>query len=630
MSARRPAGSLNSIQRLLTHAVDAHKAGELSAAKQLYLEILSIDVKHAKSLYGLGLIAHQAGNLDVAAKMIERAISVDPGEHAYLRGLGAVLKEQQKLDEALALYRAVLRLAPADEQAHFNSAEILREQGKLADAEVSYRCALKVNPDSSATYQNLGIVLRRQNRLEEAARCFARALELDPRNAGALHNAGNVLLDGGHAAGAKAAFTGAVELAPELAEAHNGLGAALQELGELEAAEAAYREAIRLNPGYAEAHCNLGNLGRRRGELEKATEHYERALALKPNLAEAHSNLGLIMQNRGKLGEARLRFDRAIALDPGSADSRWNLCLLDLLEGNLEAGWKAYEIRYARRQSAPRAVPGPLWRGEPLEGKHIFLHSEQGLGDTLQFLRYVPRVTAAGGTVILDVQAPVRPLAAEIPGIVLRAGDEEELPPFEWQCPLMGLPHAFRTTLATIPCDAPYLAVPQAAMDAAGRLDWPAGGLRVGLVWSGNPEHREDRYRSIALAELEPLLNLEGVHFFSLQLGARALKHSGGGLMIRDLEGAIKDLADTAALMMHLDLVITVDTAVAHLAGALARPVWMLLPFAPDWRWLTEREDSPWYPTMRLFRAGETLRWEPVVEGLRKELDMLVRAQPGC
>ena len=625
MGARQSTDSPE-IQKLLARAVAAHQAGRLEEAQQLYLQILAINVKHARSLYGIGLIAHQAGNLDAAGKMMQRAIAVSPSEAPYHASLGAVLREQGRHDEALAEFATVLKFNPQEEDAHFNLADIFREQGKLIDAEKHYRRALELRPNSSETHQNLGIVLRRMGKIEEAARAFGRSLELDPNNVAALNNVGNLLLSSGDVPGAKGAFQRVVELAPQLAEARNGLGAALQDLGDLDAADASYHEALRCKPDYAEAHCNLGNLARRRGDLDAAEQNYNRALSFNPNLSEAHSNLGMIAQNRCRLDQARQHYDRAVARDPGSADARWNLCLLDLLEGKLETGWKDYEIRYARRQSAPRSVPGPLWRGEALNGAPILLFSEQGLGDTFQFLRYVPLVKAAGGTVLLDVQPAARRLAAEIPGITVLQGSEGALPAFDWQCPLMGLPRAFATTLQSIPREVPYLAPPTDARDAAGRLDWPAHGLRAGIVWSGNPDHKEDRYRSIPLDLLGPLLQVRGVHFFSLQLGPASAQWAATHPHMTDLQNAIRDFADTAALITHLDLVITVDTAVVHLAGALGKPTWLLLPFAPDWRWLMDRKDSPWYPAMRLFRQPGILQWSPVLERVREELIALVNA----
>jgi hypothetical protein len=245
------------------------------------------------------------------------------------------------------------------------------------------------------------------------------------------------------------------------------------------------------------------------------------------------------------------------------------------------------------------------------------------LGDTLQFLRYVPMVQAAGGTVILDVQRSLLRLAAELPGIAALEATGDPLPPFEWHCPLMSLPAAFGTAIESIPAQVPYLRVPAEAKQSAESLEWPIDGLRVGLVWSGNPLFPEDRLRSIPLSGFEPLLALNGVHFFSLQMGPAASQLAEVGAPAIDLQPAIGDMADTAALIEKLDLVITVDTAVAHLAGALGKPVWVLLPFAPDWRWLMEREDSPWYPTMRLFRQPKFGNWPSVLERVRGELAVL-------
>ena len=292
---------------------------------------------------------------------------------------------------------------------------------------------------------------------------------------------------------------------------------------------------------------------------------------------------------------------------------------MELLAGNFTKGWRDYEIR-SRRKNAPRRFPEPLWRGDSLNGARILLHAEQGLGDTLQFLRYVPMVQAAGGTVILDVPRSLLRLAAELPGIATLIGTGDPLPPFEWHCPLMSLPLAFGTSLDSIPGPVPYLRVPAKAWKKAEGLQWPDKGLRVGVVWSGNPLFPEDWIRSIPLRSFASMFRREGVHFFSLQMGPAAAQLAEVNAPVIDLRVAIVDMADTAALIAKLDLVITVDTAVAHLAGALGKTTWVLLPFAPDWRWLIEREDSPWYSTMRLFRQPGFGDWGSVLERVRDEL----------
>jgi hypothetical protein len=290
-----------------------------------------------------------------------------------------------------------------------------------------------------------------------------------------------------------------------------------------------------------------------------------------------------------------------------------------LLLGDFAAGLRSYEVRWGG--SVPEhGYVQPQWTGQPPNGARILLHAEQGLGDTLQFLRYVPMVQAAGGSVVLSVQRAVSRLARELPGVVQILTPGDAIPDVEWQCPLMSLPLVMGTTLETIPARVPYLSVPEEALDKAAVLAWPKTGLRVGLVWAGNAKHTRDRYRSMRLSEFAPILQMEGIHFFSLQMGPEAEQLQDVTAPITDLRSSIEDMADTAALIANLDLVIAVDTSVAHLAGALGKQVWLLLPLSPDWRWLLDREDSPWYPGMRLFRQSSLNDWESVVERVRLAL----------
>ncbi len=271
--------------------------------------------------------------------------------------------------------------------------------------------------------------------------------------------------------------------------------------------------------------------------------------------------------------------------------------------------------------------PPPQWRGEPLHGARILLHGEQGLGDTLQFLRFLPMVQATGASVLLEVQPPLRSLAAQLPGVTALFTSGEPLPPFDWHCPLMSLPTALGIASESLPAPRSYLSIPDAAQQKAAALPWPATGLRVGIAWAGNAAHTKDRYRSLPLALLEPLLRLEGVHFYSLQMGPPAAQLQSLQAPITDLRPAITDMADTAALIAHLDLVIAVDTSVVHLAGALGKPVWLMLPAAPDWRWMLHRDDSPWYPSMRLFRQPTLNDWPHVVAQICRQLAPLSHAQ---
>jgi len=326
---------------------------------------------------------------------------------------------------------------------------------------------------------------------------------------------------------------------------------------------------------------------------------------------------------QGRLREAREQYKQALALQPGNVDALWNLSLLDLLEGDYDAGWPGYEVRNRRPTPGLRTFVEPQWKGEPLNGSRILLHAEQGLGDTLQFLRYVPMVAEAGGQVLLDVPETIRRLAAEIPGVFAVTATGDTIPPFDWQCPLVSLPLAFGTTVGSIAANVPYLRVPEDALRSTEKLVWPRLGMRVGLVWGATTRHFEDSDRSIPFGELEPVLSIKGVHFFSLQVGPQAGQLEEMQAPVTDLRENILDFADTAALVTHLDLVITVDTSVGHVSGALGKPTWILLPFASDWRWLTHREDSPWYPTVRLFRQARPRDWRSAIDRVRGELARL-------
>jgi Flp pilus assembly protein TadD len=437
-------------------------------------------------------------------------------------------------------------------------------------------------PRTASDYVHLGQILQKQGKQKEAAVCFQRALSLEPANL----------------------------------SLYNLIAGFFQKLGQTEQAVACYRHIVAHAPKVAEAHACLGNALRDAGSLKEAATCFQRALVLKPDHANFHNSLAVILRELDQVDDATSHYQQALILQPDFVEARWNLSLLQLLEGNFAEGWNNYEVRW-QRPNTPRHFSQPLWRGQPLHGERILLHSEQGLGDNIQFLRYVPMVEAAGGSVILDLPPSQHSLAAQIPGIsnlTLSAGSP---PPFDWHCPLMSLPLAFGTTLQTIPSPAPYLYVPPEARRRAAERPWPKQGPRIGLVWSGNPQHPRDHFRSIPLALLQPLLDMENVHYFSLQLGPAAAQLEPWRNRITDLAPAPDDMADMAALMQQLDLILTVDTLAAHLAGALGLPVWLLLNSVPDWRWMRHRSDSPWYPSLRIFRQTESGNWQAVIERVR-------------
>jgi predicted negative regulator of RcsB-dependent stress response len=417
----------------------------------------------------------------------------------------------------------------------------------------------------------------------------------------------------------------ALALEPKLPQAHYNLGNLLEKQAALEEAAASFRRAAQLAPEFYEAHNNLGAVLLKAGKPAGALASFERALALNPRHAEAHHNLGNTLADLGRDADALASYRQAVALDPAHVQAAFAEAMLTLLAGELRVGFEQYESRWRLETLPPRGFAAPLWNGEDLAGRTILLHAEQGYGDTIQCLRYVPQVAARGGRIVLEVPTELLGLARRLPEIDELVARGDALPEFELQCPLFSLPRAFGTTLDSIPAPVPYLgAAPEAVARWRERLG-TAPGLKVGIAWAGSPMHRSDAQRSIAIEQWLPLLRLEGVRWFSLQAGARAadLARLPEGL-VTDLALELRDFAETAAAIRNLDLVIAVDTAVAHLAGALGSPAFVLLRERPDWRWLLGRDDSPWYPTLRLFRQRRAGDWEDVLRRVRGVLKRMV------
>ncbi|HWZ52996.1 MAG TPA: tetratricopeptide repeat protein [Granulicella sp.] len=527
--------------------------------------------------------------------------------------------QAERLAEAETLYRRILRLDARHSDSLHLLGTIVCRTGRHDNGVELILQSIAIQGNQPIYHSNLGTLLREQGKYDEAIARYKRALDLNPDFADACHSLGNVYQIQGKLDDAIACYERALVLKPDYVDARNSLGTAFETRGKMKEATACYEQALALNPDCAHAHTNLGNMFKLEGKLDAAAVCHERALELMPGYGVACSNLGAVRDLQGRFAEAVTLYELALAQMPNYFDAKWNQALMQLLLGDFAAGLPNYECRWLSK-AKPRNFPQPQWRGEKLNGARILLHAEQGLGDTLQCLRYLPMVQAAGGSVVLEVQGSLRRIAALLPGVTSLVAAGESLPAFDWQCPLMSLPLACGTTLASIPAQVPYLSAPEEALQRAAALPWPASGLRVGIVWAGNPTHVKDRYRSLPFGLLEPLLQMEGAHFFSLQKGPASAELATARAPITDLGHAIDDMADTAALMAHLDLVIAVDTAVAHLAGALGKQVWVMLPISPDWRWLLDREDSPWYPSMRLFRQENLEDWPSVVSKVRSAL----------
>jgi hypothetical protein len=440
---------------------------------------------------------------------------------------------------------------------------------------------------------------------------------------------GTNLQDQGRVAEAVAAYRRAVELKPDFADAHNNLGTALQDLGRIAEAGACYRRALEFQPNFAEAHSNLGNVYKAQGSLAEAIACYRRALHLAPELADAHNNLGAALEQQGNLSEALVAYEQAVRLRPDFAEAHWNRAQLWLLAGDFGRGWPEYEWRWRIRGLTPPSLSQPIWDGRPLRGKTILLHAEQGLGDTFQFIRYARAAKHGGGRVIVLCQKPLRAILGGCREVDQLVDEATSSVSFDVWCSLMSLPRVLGTTLETIPAAIPYLAAaPDLLAQWDGRLRGHDG-FRIGIGWQGHRRYHRDRDRSIPLHCFASLASIPRVRLVSLQKNAGREQMAEVAFPVADLgdevDGASGPFMDTAAIMLQMDLVITSDTALAHLAGALGVPVWVALPVVPDWRWMLHRADSPWYPTMRLFRQETRGDWRDVFDNIRNAVQALMR-----
>jgi tetratricopeptide (TPR) repeat protein len=501
--------------------------------------------------------------------------------------------------------------------------------GDLRSAEVLYRQVLQMVPRQVDALHLLGVVAHQVGRHDLALDFIRQALQENPSHAEAHCNLSSVLLALGRLDEAAASCRRAVQLKPDYVEAHFNLGNILRDQNKAAEAAVCYEQALRLRPHLVEARNSLGGVLKMQGQEAEAIAHWQRVIAERPDHSVAHNNLATAYVEQGRLAEALAGFDRAVMLQPDNVDYHFNRSLLWLLQGNFTRGWAEYEWRWRRPTQPPRPFAQPLWQGEPLTGRTILIHAEQGLGDTLHMVRYLRLVWQRGPkAVVLECQPPLlRLLTHSLGQLVDRVVPQGDvLPHFDTHVPTFNLPRLLGTmSVQQIPGDVPYLHTePARVAQWRDRLNAasPGRALRVGIVWQGNPENKEDKRRSVTLGQFE-ILNIPDVKLFSLQKGYGRDQLADFSHIV-DLGSELSDFADTAAVLQNLDLVITIDTAVAHLAGALGRTAWVVLPFVPDWRWSLQRSDCAWYPSLRLFRQSRAGDWGEVFQRLRKALAELV------
>lgn len=612
--------------KTIADAIAHHRAGRLDKALALCDKALKRDAAQPDALHLKGIITFQRGDAEAALEVLGAAIAAAPTNAAYHNSRGLVLKAQGRHDDAMECFERVIALAPRFALAYRRLAEVTEARGEHDAALALYREAGALAPEDAGIAQALARAeVRPRGGGPSAASVHRKGATDSPEKLQAcLRLAGRK-----DKVPALVAFRRLTAEFPDHAESHRRFGDLLLGLGRCEEAAVSYRRALALNPVDADARTNLGVALHRLGRYEEACAAFDGVLDLAPGAVSAHYNLGCALADLGRHSQAIEQFARATAREPDHASAHWNAAASLLALGRFKDGWAEYDWRFKSStvldQIGRRRFSAPRWDGSSLDGKRVFIHCEQGMGDVIQMARYVPQIIERGGFPVLECQPELaRLLAASFDGVaevVSRRDDGVASAAHDCYLPVMSLPGLFETTLETIPQSIPYIVVP-AELGERWATRLAGDGAAVGLVWAGRPSHRNDRRRSCRLADFAPLGAVSGIRFFALQKGdaAAQAEHPPNGLAIEPLDTEIDDFADTAAAVANLDLVISVDTAVVHLAGAMGRPVWTLLPQVADWRWLVEREDSPWYPTMRLIRQHGAQGWPELMSRLATAL----------
>ncbi|MEA2975264.1 MAG: hypothetical protein QOF19_784 [Alphaproteobacteria bacterium] len=578
-------------------ALAHHQQGRLADAERIYAAMLRADPDHFDALHMLGVIRYQQGSPAEAVALISAALAQNPNATSALSNCGLALHAVNRVADALPLYERALAIDANHANSLTNYSHALLDLKRYSEALAFAKRAAACNPGDVNAWNNLGCALHNLGRNPEALFALDKALACNPDHIDTQFNRANVL----------------------------------RALERLDETVAAYEQVLSLQPQHLRALNNFGNLLVELERCETALALFDRAVALAPRDAMTLNNRGIALQALNRPLEAIACYERALAIEPQHADASYNEGFARLTLGDLRNGWPKYEFRFDKIQPSPprRGFPQPTWRGESFGGRKLLLHAEQGIGDTLQFVRYVPLIANTDGEVILEVQRDLTALLSQIKGVSRLAIRDEPLPEFDIQCPLLSLPLIFRTELDTIPAKIPYIEVPEDRIKKWKHRLPPRKDMRVGVAWAGNPQFKADRGRSIGLARFAPLLSQAGVQFVSLHREVRA-EHAG---ILQSLPQLIhfgeelEDFADTAAVISQLDLVISSDTSIVHLAGAMGVPVWILLKFSADWRWMLGSENSPWYPTAKLYRQPKLGDWESVIERVREDLSRWAEAR---
>ena len=626
-------------------------AGRFAEAELVAQQVLAVFPEQPRAIHYLAIAQHQQGRVDQAIPNYQKAIALDPNDAEPCCNLAEAFRSQHRYEDAITAARQAIARAPQFAVGYTNLGVALNYLGKHEEAEKVLRQALAINSSDANTYNALGISFQSRRYRDEALQCYQYSLQIQANAPGTLNNYATLLQELNRHEEAVEAYRQVIQLNPNASETYSNLCNALRALERNDEAVAAGRRAVELSPDRPEAAINLasavqgigqlheaiamlepvlerfpthveglnqlGNAHHRLGNLDKAIEIYKKTLAIKGDANEIRSNLALALEKSGHHDEARRQYEAIIRDDPKNNEVRFNYGLLLLHAGDLPRGFAEFEYRWncVGFRKERRYTNYPHWDGNDLTGRNILVHAEQGLGDSIQFVRYLTVLQERyhPERIIFECQPELGKLLANCPGITQFFVRGELAPTFDVQCPLMTLPLLMKTTLETIPGGVPYVHGEPARVERW-NARWREQGasptdLRVGLVWAGSPKHHEDRFRSIPLKLFEPLAAIPGVKLVSLQKGPATQQLAAAPFAIENLDPEIESWFDTAAVLETLDLLITCDTGPAHLAGAMGRPVWTLSHFPGEWRWLQVRTDTPWYPSMRLFRQKVRGEW---------------------
>jgi len=621
------------------HLGSALKAkGDIDEAITYFQKAINLNPSLADAYYNLGntfIIKRQAGE---AITCYKKAIEINPDFTEAYNNLGNILQEKGELDEAVTYYQKAIQLNPELSDAYYNLGSIFQEKGHFDEALTYYQKAIKINPKSEDFFNTLGVLFQQNDKFNDAIACYQRALQINPHFASAYNNLGNVFQEKRHFDDAIACYQKAIQCNPDFAFAYNNLGNALQGKGHFDEAITCHQKALQINPEFTAALNNLGEAFQNKGLFDEAIACYEKALQLNPNNSESYSNLGSAFQEKGQFDKAIKYHQKALETAPTFTDAHWNMSLTLLSLGNFKDGWKKYEWRFLKKDARPSIFPYPRWDGRPLKGKSIIISAEQGVGDEIMFASCLPELIAQAELCVVECDRRLIPLfARSFPKTIvierLDSGNAYRpgIPLADMQIPMGSLPKFLRPNLASFPQQGEYL-IPDNHKTETWRKRYTelGEGLKIGISWRGGSKPAEKLARSTVLAQWKNLFSVSGVHFINLQYGdcTNELREAREktGITIHDWEYAdpLTDLDDFAAKVSALDLVISVDNATVHMAGALGVPVWVLLPFSCDWRWMRDFEDTPWYKSVRLTRQGTFGNWNEVFERVTSDLGQYI------